>query len=122
MQVDLEAPDELFDKYSKMAPVFLVQQIPDGNIFETMKVYKEKTGIRNSQRKQKLLDVMKAKKILLYTTVICWYLEHGLRFTAVNQSAEYGQRKPFSRFQEVANTRREVDKNCLKNSWAALQN
>ena len=38
---------------------------------------------------KKLLGVMKAKKILLYTTLIKWYLQHGLRLTAVHQLAKY---------------------------------
>ena len=41
-QVDIEVPDELYDKFSEMAPVFVVQEIPDCDIPEEMKVYKEK--------------------------------------------------------------------------------
>ena len=58
---------------------------------------------------------MKAKKILLYTPLIKWYLKHGLRFTAVHQLIEYEPSKPFSWFrEEMANARREADKDPLK--------
>ena len=73
---------------------------------------------------QKLLGFMKAKKILLYTTLIkVWYLEHGLRLTAVHQLVEYELVKPFSWFGgEVANVRRVADKDPIKNDWVISQN
>ena len=47
--------------------------------------------------------------------MIEWYLQHGLRITAVHQLIEYEPGMPFSWFpEEVANTRREADKDPLK--------
>ena len=64
---------------------------------------------------KKLLDVMKAKKILLNTPLIEWYLQHGLRLTPVHQLIEYEPSRPFSWFpEEVANAKREADKDPLK--------
>ena len=58
---------------------------------------------------------MKAKKILLYTPLIEWYLQHGLRLTAVHELIEYELGMPFSWFvEEAANARREADKGLLK--------
>ena len=37
-QVDIEVPDELYDKFSKMSPLFVVQEILDRDIPEEMKV------------------------------------------------------------------------------------
>ena len=37
-QVDIEVPDELYDKFSEMTPLFVVQEIPDRDIPEKMKV------------------------------------------------------------------------------------
>ena len=48
-----------------------------------MKIYKEKTGRKTVKGAKKLLGVMKAEKIILYTSLIKWYLQHGLRLTAV---------------------------------------
>ena len=65
---------------------------------------------------------MKAKKILLYTPLIEWYVLHGLRLTAVYYLVEYKSSKPFSWFlEEVANARRETDKVPLKNIWVMSQ-
>ena len=41
-QVDIEVPNELYDKFSEMAPLSVIQEIPDRDIPEEMKMYKEK--------------------------------------------------------------------------------
>ena len=114
-QVDIEVPDELYDKFSEMSPLFVVQEILDRDIPEEIKIYKEKTGRKTVKETKKLLGVMKAKKILLYTPLIEWYLQHGLRLTAVHQLIEYEPGMPFAWFpEEMANARREADKDPLK--------
>ena len=79
-----------------MSPLIVVQEIPDRHITEEMKIYEEKTGRKTVKETKKLLDVMKAKKILFYTPLIQWYLQHGLRLTAVHQLIEYEPGMPFS--------------------------
>ena len=112
---DIEVPDNLYDKFSEMPPLFVVQEIPDCDIPEEMKMYKEKTGRKTVKRTKKLLGVMRATKILLYTPVLEWYLQHGLRMTAVHQLIEYEPGMPFSWFpEEMANARCEADKDPLK--------
>ena len=98
-----------------MSPQAVVQEILDRNIPEEMNIYKEKTGRKTVKGTGKLLGVMKAKQILLYTPVIEWYLRHGLRMTEVHQLIKYKPGMPFSWLPvEVANARREVDKDPLK--------
>ena len=69
-QVDIEVPAEVYDKFSEMLPLFVVQETPDCAIPKEMKIYKEKTGRKTVKGTKKLLGVMKAKKILLYTPLI----------------------------------------------------
>ena len=76
-QVDIEVSEELYNKFSEMAPLLVVQEIPDRYILEEIKIYKEKTGRKTVKGTKKSLGVMKAKKILLYTTLIECYLQHG---------------------------------------------
>ena len=58
---------------------------------------------------------MKAKKIFLYTPVIEWHLQHGLRLTVAHQLIEYKAGVPFAWLPEkVANARCEADKDPLK--------
>ena len=115
VQVDIEVPDGVYDNFSEMPPLFVVQEIPDCDIPEEMKMYKEKTGRKTVKRTKKLLGVMRATKILLYTPVLEWYLQHGLRMTAVHQLIEYEPGMSFSWFpEEMANARCEADKDPLK--------
>ena len=110
-QVDIEVPDELYDKFSEMSPLFVVQEIPDRDIPKEMKIYEDKTGRKIAKGTKKLLGVTKARKTLLYTPVIEWYLKHGLRLKAVHQLIESEPGMPFSWFpEEVVNDRREADK------------
>ena len=44
VQIDIEVPNEVCDKFSEMAPLFVDEEIPDCDIPEKMKIYKEKTG------------------------------------------------------------------------------
>ena len=58
---------------------------------------------------------MKAKNIFLYTPVIEWHLEHGLRLTVAHQLTEYKPGMPFAWLPEkVANASCEADKDPLK--------
>ena len=85
--------------------------------------WRKKTGRKTVTGTKKLLGVMKAKKIVLYTPLIKWYLQHGLRLTAVHQLAEYELGKPFSEFpEEVPKARREADKYPQKNNCVMSQN
>ena len=43
-QVDIEVPEQLYDKFSEMLPLFVFQEIPDRDIPEEMEIYKKKTG------------------------------------------------------------------------------
>lgn len=53
-----------------MVPLFVIQEIPDCNIPGAMKMYKEKAVRKTIKETKKLLGVMKAKKIFLYTPMI----------------------------------------------------
>ena len=43
MHVDIEVPNEVYDNFREMTPVFVVQEICDHDIPEEMQMYKEKT-------------------------------------------------------------------------------
>ena len=106
-----------------MAPLFVLLEIPDFDIPKEMKIYKEKTVRKVVKGTKTLLGVMKAKNILLCTPLIKWYLSHGLRLTAVHYLVEYEPGKSFLWLpEEVANARREADKDPPKSKWVMLQN
>ncbi|XP_057290810.1 uncharacterized protein LOC130613491 [Hydractinia symbiolongicarpus] len=110
-QVDIEVPLELYDKFSEMAPLFVVKEIPDDQIPEHMHEYLKATGRKRISGTRKLLGLMKAEKILLYTPVLKWYLDHGLKVTTFHQFIKYKRGKPFAWFpEEIADARRQADK------------
>ena len=61
------------------------------------------------------MGVTKTEKILLYTPLIKWYLNHGMVITGVHNLIEYQRGKPFAWFpEEVANARRQADNDPSK--------
>ena len=113
-QIDIGVTEEIYGKFSEMAPLFVVQEISDCNVSKEMNICKDTTGRKTIKGTKKLLGVMKVKRIVLYTPLIKWYLKHGLRITAVYQLVEYEPGEPFPWFpEEVENARPEADKDPL---------
>jgi len=85
--VDIEVPEELHEKFSEMSPFFVVDEISE--VPEYIE-YQEETGREEDKNSRKLLGVMKAKRILLYTPLLKWYIEHGgLEATAYHELIKY---------------------------------
>ena len=81
LQVDIHIPDKLINKFSKFCPLFIMDSIPDKLIPSHMKEYQTRTGRKTIRGTKKLLGVTSAKKILLYSPMLKWYLNHGLKVT-----------------------------------------
>ena len=92
-QVDIEVPEELYERFSEMSPLFVVDGITE--VPEPMKRYQEETGREENKHSRKRLGVMQAKKILLYTPLLKWYIKHGLKVTAYHQLLLYKPGRPF---------------------------
>ena len=90
----MKYPTGLYDKFSETPALFVVQEIPDRCTLEVMKIYKEKTGRKTVREIQKLLDLMRGKKISLHTPCIKWYLPHSRRLAEVYYLVEYEPGKP----------------------------
>ena len=76
-----------------------------------MKDYQINTGRKRSgQNNKKLLGLMKAEKIRLYSPLLKWYLSHGLRVTKIHRYISYTSGRPFGWFpEEVSSARRDAD-------------
>ena len=98
VQVDIEVPETLYEKFSEMAPLFDVDEIT--KVPERMKEYQKLTGRKENKNSRKLLGVMKAEKILLYTPLLKWYTEHGLEVTAYHELLAYKPGRPLTGFQK----------------------
>ena len=61
-QVDIEVSEELYDKFSEMSLLFVVQEISDRDIPEEIKIYKEKTGRKTVKGTKKVTGCYEGKK------------------------------------------------------------
>ena len=92
--------------------MFVVDSIPEELVPEHMKKYQKDTGRKTLKGTKKLLVVTKANKILLYTSILKWYLNHGLELTAIHKYLKYTSGRPYEWFpEEVSNARRDGDSN-----------
>ena len=69
-QVDIEVPEDLFEKFSEMSPLFVVQEILNDQISEHMHEYLRKTRRKRILGTRKLCGLMKATRILLFTPLL----------------------------------------------------
>ena len=109
-EVDIEVPRELWPDFEEFPPLFINRSIPDNLVPQHMRDYLRKSGRKRFPEQQKLLGVLSAKKILLYAPLLGWYLNNGLKLTAVYRTIDYEPCEIFSWFvTEVANNRRKGD-------------
>ena len=114
-QVDIEVPEQLLDKFSEFSPLFILSEVPEDQIPQHMHAYKINTGRKKIKNNKKLLGVMKAEKILLYSPLLKWYLNHGLQVTKIHKYISYTSGRPFKWFpEEVSGARRAADQDKNK--------
>ena len=114
-QVDIEVPEQLWDKFSEFSPLFILSEVPEDQIPQHMHAYKINTGRKKIKNNKKLLGVMKAENILLYSPLLKWYLNHGLQVTKIHTYISYTSGRPFKWFpEEVSVARRAADQDKNK--------
>ena len=114
-QVDIEVPEHLLDKFSEFFPLFILSEVREDQIPQHMQDYKINTGRKKIKNNKKLLGVMKAEKILLYSPLLKWYLNHGLQVTKIHKYISYTSGRPFKWFpEEVSGARRAADQDKNK--------
>ena len=80
-----------------------------------MQDYKINTGRKKTKNNKKRLGVMKAEKILLYSPLLKWYLNHGLQVTKIHKYISYTPGRPFKWFpEEVSGAQRAADQDKNK--------
>ena len=109
-QVEIEVPEQLRKHFSEFSPLFILDEVPEEQTPQHMKDYQINTGRKKIKNNKKLLGVMKAEKILLYSPLLKWYLNHGLRVTKIHRYISYTSSRPFAWFpEEVSSARRAAD-------------
>ena len=109
-EVDIEVPGQKRKLFSEFCPLFVISEVPEDQIPQHMKDYKINTGRKMIKNNKKLLGVMKTEKILLYSPLLKWYLNHGLQVTKIHRYISYTSGRPFKWFpEEVSSARRAAD-------------
>ena len=123
VEVDIEVPDSLKEKFSEFAPLFVTCEIPMTKevIGEHMYKYVEEQHLSLKPRKQ-LVAGLKARQILLATPLLQWYLSKGLIARRVYQAIEWNSQPCLQKFFEsVAQDRRQASGDPTKEAHAAKQ-
>ena len=116
-EVDIEVPEQKRKRFSEFCPLFVISEVPEDQIPQHMKDYKISTGRKMIKNNKKLLGVMKAEKILIYSPLLKWYLNHGLQVTKIHRYISYTSGRPFKWFpEEVSSARRAVTRTRTKSN------
>lgn len=100
------SPQECF---SEMSPIICTSDIPFETIGQHMQSHAKRCGLGDKPRRL-LVGGMRARKILLATPLLKWYLDHGMEVTRVYQVVECCEQSCFKRFaDEGTNSRRAGD-------------
>ena len=109
-EVDIEVPEQKRKRFSEFCPLFILDEVPEEQIPQHMKDYQINTGRKKIKNNKKLLGVMKAEKILIYSSLLKWYLNHGMQVTKIHRYISYISGRPFKWFpEEVSSARRDAD-------------
>jgi hypothetical protein len=109
VQVDIETPEESKEKFSEMTPIFKNAEIKFEDIGEYMQNYHNENNIPFIKGKT-LIGSFFGKEILLYTQLLKWYLQQGLKITKFHCAVKYTPEKSFQQFaDEVSDARRAGD-------------
>ena len=98
------------DYFSDMPPIFCTTDVPFEHFGEHMKAFVQENNLSQKPRRL-LVGGMSAKKILLITPLLKWYLSKGLHVTRVYRVIEFTPNACFKNLtDQVAQARRDGDR------------
>jgi len=109
LEVDIEVPPHLRDKFSEFPPIFKNCMVGIDDIGPHMKQHCEDMGIMKRPRRS-LISSFYAKKAMFTSLLLQWYLKHGLVITKIYQIVQYTPQACFQNFvDQVTEARRSAD-------------
>ena len=108
-EVDIERPEAFWPKFEEMCSFLYNKGVPIEAVPKKMADYLKSTGRTRGNRK-KLVGVLSAEKLLVYTPLLSWYVDHGAVVKAVHRTIDYQAGKIFPWFvEQVTEARRTGD-------------
>jgi hypothetical protein len=105
IEVDIHTPEHLKSKYDEFPMIFKNTEIKHSDLNDEMKKYKH-----YKWKTRSLISSHFGDKILLYTPLLKFYLDKGLKITKIYQILEYEPKKCFKTFvEECCDARRAGD-------------
>ena len=109
VECDIHVPDSLQYHFSEMPPIFKHVSLSRDELSDEMLQFASTHNILKQPQKS-LIGSFFGKKVLVLTTLLQWYLTHGLVVTKIYQIVQFHGYKCFSKFGDtVCNMRREAD-------------
>ena len=109
VECDIKVPDSLIGKFTEMPPIFKNVDLSREHLTDHMRNFAEEND-HLARPQRSLIGSMRGDKILLFTDLLQWYLEHGLEVTRIYQIIEYEGREIFRQFGDsVTEARRAGD-------------
>lgn len=113
LECDIYTPEHLKEYFSEMTPIFKNIEInPDEEsvIGKHMYEYNQSKGRKRAKKSKKLIGSYFAEKVLIYTPLLKWYLDHGLLISNMYSFVKASKYQPFKSFaDDVSNARRAGD-------------
>ncbi|GMF36857.1 unnamed protein product [Phytophthora lilii] len=112
LECDIETPEHLKEYFSEMTPIFKNIEIdPTEEIIgKHMFDYNQTRGKSMTKKSRKLIGSYFGNQILIYTPLLKWYLQHGMKITKTYSFIKANAHKPFESFMnQVSDARREGD-------------
>jgi len=108
-EVRIEIPERLRPMFEEMCPLFYNKRVPAKAVPEHMKEYLARTGRKHGDGKR-LVGALSAERMLVYTPLLRWYVNHGAVVTKVSRTIDYETGKIFTWFvEQVTEARRTGD-------------
>lgn len=112
LECDIRTPDHLKDYFSEMTPIFKNTLIDcnDENITGNHMFKYNQSRASRAKSARKLTGSYFGEKILIYTPLLKWYLEHGMEIIHMHSFIKASSHKTFAPFMDtVSDARREGD-------------
>ena len=113
LEVDIDTPPHLRDKFSEMMPIFKNVEIKQSQVGQHMQAFAEQHDIMTTPRRA-LIGSYKGGKILLGTPLLKFYLDQGLVVSRVHLAVQWHSHpwlKPFADFVSTSRRAANADPN-----------
>lgn len=111
LEVDLNVPVNLYDKFSEFPPIFKNDTITSDKLGVYMTQLRSKLKKPMPEKgERKLISSFTGEQILIYSPLLKWYLKHGLVVSKIHSVIKATPNKIFKGFTDiVSNARRDGD-------------